>query len=252
MKSKVINLFNDKTNIQKDGVKYSDLVDRFLAPFENDFPEDFYMEDIFEFTINAWNLANMSMIVPENEFENLMATVPDQDLDTILLKKMIKHKVANFKEYNHFISDFEITDDAGKPTITVVTQSKEFYLEELMETAKNEPSEDDFKENYINRYAIVLKPQQPFFDWINSLYPDEEIIEIDRPNIYLVDDGIDDLEKWLQKKFDKLFMKQLFDWHTNKKDWPQKRNFKMFKQWFQIDVSDMVFDLENLPVFKEQ
>lgn len=252
MKNKVINLFNDKKIIQNEGVKYSELIEEFLTPFENGFPDDFYMEDIFEYAINAWNLANMSEIVPKDEFENIISSTPDQNPDALLLKKMIAYKVSNFKEYDRFVSDFEITEVKGKPTLTVLTENKESYFENLMENFAHEPSQEDFTENYINRYAIVLKPKQPLFDWFNNLNPEEEITEIDRANIYLVNDGIDDLEKWLQKKFDKFFMMELYDWHTNKKEWPQKRNYKMFKEWFYVDISNMVYDLEKLPVRKEE
>jgi hypothetical protein len=74
-------------------------------------------------------------------------------------------------------------------------------------------------------------------------------IDID---IYLVDDNINDLEKFLKKKFDKLFKMVLEDWHTNKKEWPQKRNYKMFKQWFRIEISEMIYDLEKKPILKSE
>lgn len=67
------------------------------------------------------------------------------------------------------------------------------------------PEEADFEEAYINRSAIVIKPLKPCFDWINSLYPENPIYTVDEPNIYLVDDNIDDVEKWLKKKFDTFF-----------------------------------------------
>jgi hypothetical protein len=76
--------------------------------------------------------------------------------------------------------------------------------------------------------------------------------DIKETNIYLVDDKIDDVEKWLKKKFDKFFMMELDEWFENKKDWPQKRNYKMFKQWFQVDVSTMIYDLEKNPVLKSE
>ena len=252
MKNKVISLFEDNKDIQNEGISYSGLIDRLVAPFENDFSENFYIEDIFEFAINAWNFDNMNAIVPKEEFEKVISSIPDQNTDIQLLKQMIEYKTSNFKEYNRYISDFEIQEVNGVPTLTVITESEEMHLENMMSNFAHEHTQEDFDENYINRYAFVLKPQQPFFDWINNLYPEDEALEIDKANIYLVDDGIVDLEKWLRKKFDTFFMMELNGWHTHKKDWPQKRNFKMFKQWFQVDVSDMVYDLEKRPISKEQ
>lgn len=63
--------------------------------------------------------------------------------------------------------------------------------------------------------------------------------------IYLINDQIDDLKNWIKKKYDKFFKLELEGWHTNKKEWPQKRDYKMFKQWFRVDVSISIFDLEK-------
>ncbi|WP_445736242.1 hypothetical protein [Mariniflexile sp.] len=251
MKNKVINLFNNKIVVENDGVMYSGLINEFLAPFEDDFPDDFYVEDIFEFAISTWNLANISTILPAKEFKNIISSASDANPDSVLAKKMIAYKLSHFKEYDRFISDFKIAEIDGKPMVSVITETKEAYLDNLQDNFSDDLSEADFTDNYINRYAIVLKPKQPLFDWVNNLYPDDEkIVEVLRSNVYLKNED-DDLEKWLQKKYDKLFMMELDSWHTNKKEWPQKRNYKMFKQWFQVDISDMVYDLENTPVRKE-
>ncbi len=43
---------------------------------------------------------------------------------------------------------------------------------------------------------------------------------------------------------------ELTEYHEIKKEWPQKRSYKMFRQWFQINVSTIVYDLEKRPVIK--
>nr|MBP7471108.1 hypothetical protein [Flavobacterium sp.] len=62
MKNKVINLF-DKPQIvvPNTGVKYSQLLEKFLEPFVDDFKDAEFYEDIIEFGINAWNAANMKL-----------------------------------------------------------------------------------------------------------------------------------------------------------------------------------------------
>lgn len=72
-KNKVIDLFGGKNAIPNKGIAYSKLMDQFLAPFQNDFPEDFYLEDIFGFAITAWNFGNMSTLMSKEEFEKTMA-----------------------------------------------------------------------------------------------------------------------------------------------------------------------------------
>ncbi|MDP2068178.1 MAG: hypothetical protein Q8K04_04360 [Lutibacter sp.] len=251
-KNKVINLFGNKNVIPNTtGISYSSLLDKFMAPFENDFSKDLYMEEIIEFATSAWNFGNMSLLFPKKEFEKTMALASaDEDINYPLLKRMIAHKAKNFKEFTNFISDFELTEKNGEDILTVVTQSEENYLAEMMNSIDNQYENGDYDESYINRHAIVLKPLQPFVDWYINLYPNEEVPEFNESNIYLVNEEIDDLELWLKKKFDKFFMLELGDWHLNKKEWPQKRNYKMFKEWFHVEVSTMIYDLVKEPVSK--
>ena len=256
MKNKVINLFGNKI-IPNTGVKYSELLEQFMSPFVNEFRDIEYMEDIFEFVINAWNFGNIEVLLPKGEFEKATGLIKDKDINVALLRKMIDYKTSNFKEYENFIVDYELKEVAAgeDPILSVVTQEKEAYLANMMDTLENEVTENDYAENYINRSAIILKPQQPFVDWYFKLNPEDELDteeDIKEINIYLVDDGIDDVEKWLKKKFDKFFMMELDEWCENKKEWPQKRNYKMFKQWFQVDVSTMIYDLEKQPVLKSE
>ena len=247
----MINLFGNNKVVQNEGVKYSVLLEQFINPFMNKLEGYEYVEDIFDFAIIAWNFGNIKTLIPEEEFEkstHLMQT----EVDSILLNKMINHKVSNFKAYENFIIDYELKEVNGgeDPVLSVITQEKEAYFANMMDTSDNEVAEGDFEENWIDRYAIVIKPQEPLFDWINKLYPDDKISEVEESNIYLVNDKVDDLEKWLSKKFDKFFMMELNEWHTNKKEWPKKRNYKMFKQWFKVDISTMIYDLEKRPILK--
>jgi len=254
MKNKVIDMFSGKTIIQNEGKKYSEILSDFIKPFENDFPDEMEIDDVIGFACNAWNLGCMSQIMPKKEFTNLLtSSEPFPEPENTILKKMIDFKIKKFAPFDRFIDDFELKEKNGELVLTILTQEKEAFLTKLMEEHTDFlPEKADFEEAYINRYAIVIKPLQPFFDWINSLYPeDDKINEVDEANIYLVDNNIDDIEKWLRKKFDKFFTMELDDWHTDKKDWPQKRSYKMFKQWFNIDISTMIYDMENKPVYKE-
>ncbi len=125
----------------------------------------------------------------------------------------------------------------------------------LMEGTETESNNDDFGENYINRSAISLKPLQPFINWHDTIYPDSKFDELtfNEVNIYLVNNSnYEDIEAYLKKKFDRYFMMELDGWHTNKKEWPQRRNYKMFKEWFRIDISTAVYDLEKTPVSKSE
>ena len=177
-----------------------------------------------------------------------------------LLKKMIRSKVANFKQYDLFIDDFELAElgDAVKIGVSMITP--ESYLEKLKSEleleseleSEFEDTEDDFEEGYINRSAVILKPKQPFIDWINKFETENIITELKEATIYLVDDEIDDLEKWLKKNYSDFFELELVEWNTNKKEWPQKRSYNMFKEWFNADISTFIYDLERYPIHKNE
>ncbi|MBE0424509.1 MAG: hypothetical protein IBX66_11315 [Lutibacter sp.] len=266
-KNKVIDLFPGKNAIPNtNATSYSKLMEQFLEPFQNEFPKDFYREDIFGFAITAWNFGNMSKLMPKQEFEKIMVVAKKEAEYYPLLKKMIDQKTKNFKMYTNFITDFEIIEKKGEDVLTVVTQETEDYLSEMTNSFDDDfddfddfdfdddddYDDGDFEENYINRHGIVVKPLKPFADWVFNIYPEDRYPEFIESKIYLVNDEIDDLETWLKKKFDKFFMLELDAWNTNKKEWPQKRTYKMFKQWFQVELSTMIYDIEKEPVSKSQ
>lgn len=251
MKNKVINLFNKpQMVVSNTGVKYSQLLEQFLEPFVNDFEDVEFHEDIIDFGINAWNAANMKLLLPEEESDNLPNALKDSDINIALLIRMIDYKISHFKNHTHFIVDYELEETMGDPILKITTQEQDAYLKSMFEQFDQEDIDDgNFEENYINRSAIIIKPLQPFMDWCSNLYP-EDMDGVTTTRTYLISEDIENVDSWLEKKFDKLFKFELESWHTNKKEWPQKRNYKMFTEWFQIDISTMVYDFEINPIQK--
>jgi hypothetical protein len=251
MKNKLNNLFGNNKAVRNNGVKYSELLEQFLDHFGNKLAEE-DTEDIIEMAISAWNTANIKAIMRIEEFANKPTPIPDEDNAMNLFDEMVNYKINTFKKHTRFILNYEIKTTDNDPILRVITEESESYMNKMLNTVKEEPDQDDYEENYIDRHAIVLRPLQPFIDWRSNLHPDDEMGEVSEANIYLVTNEIDDLEAYLKKAFDTFFMMELDDWLTNKKEWPQKRNYKMFKQWFQIETSSMVYDLEKKPIFKSE
>lgn len=246
MESKIINLFEKSDNSEK---KYSELLQQFITAFSADFSEADYFDEIIEFAMMAWNFGNMRVIAPKQDFEGIMAVAEQDDVDVVLLNKMIAYKVANFSAYSNFILDYEVEKTNEDTVLILTTQEEETYFAAMSENIEQDYSQEEFKENHINRIGIILKPQQPFLDWHSNLYS-EEIEEIKESSTYLISEDVYDVEAWIKKKFDILFQYELEAWHTNKKEWPQRRNYKMFREWFKVDISKMIFDMEKEPVSK--
>lgn len=101
----------------------------------------------------------------------------------------------------------------------------------------------------IDRTVLVVRPKQPFLDWVQSL--DDESKDFTLENLrqdcaaYLVPEILDDSEQRqvLEWCFVRVFEEQLEGWHTEPKDWPQNRNLKMFLEWFEVEFHSLVFDL---------
>ena len=113
----------------------------------------------------------------------------------------------------------------------------------------------------INRSVAVLKYRQPFLDWICSIEPKfgaemtlEQLNE-DNDAFLLpgepVIDGHKDAVAWIEKRWKGLFEYKLEGWYIDESLWPKKRTLKMFREWFSIEYSSMVWDLENTPLEHE-
>ena len=253
MKNKIINMFDDPKIVQNAGAKYSELLEKFMTPFASDFDKMEFYEDIIDFGVAAWNFGNLKLLMPEPEFNAVIDAAKSDKRDVRLLLKMVSHKISEFNKYTNFIVDYELTSSPGEAILSVMTQEEDAYLAAVymmsnLESSAN-PTQEDFEENFINRSSITLTAREPFIEWIAALDPnghyDQKAV-----TTYLVSEEIQDLELWLKKKYDKLFILELEAWSTNKKAWPQKRSHKMFTEWFTSSTTELVYDLVKKPVFK--
>lgn len=106
----------------------------------------------------------------------------------------------------------------------------------------------------INRNAILVKAKKPFYDWINYVDPAFPVVDNDEGTTYLIKeiDTREKIESWLKRNFDKIFVNELNNFHTDENDWPQKRTFKIFNEWFMVEISTLIVDLLQTPIVKEE
>ena len=102
----------------------------------------------------------------------------------------------------------------------------------------------------INRALIVIKPKQPFLDWLNS--------QADAPEFEMTLEGLrneectailipefdeyDDVWKVVEGIAPEIFEIELSGWWQVPELWPQNRDFNTFKEWFDIEIHSMVGD----------
>ncbi len=102
--------------------------------------------------------------------------------------------------------------------------------------------------NNVTRTALVLKPKQPFKDWLNSIEPGDSDLElVTEGDVYLLPDYEEkaQMENWLKKHFDEIFSDQLNNWYIEEDMWPQNRTLKMFKEWFEYSLHTMIWDTQD-------
>ena len=231
-----------------------------IKPYQGTVPGMDELEWLLNLGTIAWNLANVKKMMPAAFKPMLKETKKDfgNDKQSVsILDNLISDKENKLPEQDMFLHDFTINNTKdGQLFITVTAKPLEaFMYDSIMEEDDEDDDEILFEEEgYINRNAFVVKPKQPFKDWLNKLDgPQLFPVEIEENNIYLVRemDSSKDNEKWLKKNFEAIFTKELFNWHTDKQAWPQNRTYKMFCEWFSVEMHSMIYDLEPYPVEKD-
>lgn len=105
----------------------------------------------------------------------------------------------------------------------------------------------------LNRSAIVLKPKQPFVDWLHAVDPTSHDIRLfdvaGEPTIYLIPpcESNDQLENILRDRCEEIFEEQLDSWYRESSSWPQNRGYEVFCEWFEYQHASMLLDLCNEP-----
>ena len=110
----------------------------------------------------------------------------------------------------------------------------------------------------LNRSAIVVKPRQPFLDWLHAadatssdLTLQELVLE---PAIYLIPecDTPQEVADELHELCEQIFVEQLAGWFNDTTTWPPDRSFDVFCLWFDYKHHSMLIDLCDEPLIRER
>jgi hypothetical protein len=109
----------------------------------------------------------------------------------------------------------------------------------------------------LNRSAIVVKPRQPFLDWLHSADPSSHRLTLGdlsrEPAIYLIPecDTEADVHDVLRELCEETFVEQLAGWFRDEATWPQDLGFDVFCRWFEFRHHSMLVDLADEPLIDE-
>lgn len=245
------------TDTKSEELEYAQILLQFVQPFMSDVPDIEELEHTLNMGMIGWNMAVIKF--NDKDFykeysKNVLAEMDFPRKSLQLLEKLIHNKEAKFSEYNVVLMDCEMAPNRKGEVVLHVTPKtyEQFVTEMLAET------NDEFEEaegNFLNRTSFAIVPKKPFLDWIKNTFLPGKLPPglLEENSMYLVDplDDKKNVEKWLRKNFDDVFVNELNEWSEDQSDWPANRTYKMFCDWFEVKICSMIYDLGTSPLIKE-
>ena len=109
----------------------------------------------------------------------------------------------------------------------------------------------------IDRAVAIIKPGQPFLDWLNRLpnpEPGLTLEELRRDSTAILIPESDDeggAEAYIRKTHARIFEMELDSWYRDAELWPSKRGYSVFAEWFDVEIYEMVLDASDGRITKE-
>ncbi len=107
---------------------------------------------------------------------------------------------------------------------------------------------DDKEVPMVNRGCLIVRPNLPYVEWINSLPGQKEEVLFDEVDndfaTYLIPEINEesDIQESIEAYFEKIFLLELEAWTVDQKLWPEI-TWDRFVEWFDVDCSSLVLDL---------
>lgn len=113
----------------------------------------------------------------------------------------------------------------------------------------------------INRSVVIIRPKQPFLDWLSS--EDNEsgrnpfsTIRTDKSNAFLIPEhhitDSTEAQLYIEKCWEEVFEQFLFEWIVEDSLWPQNRTLQMFREWFEMIYAPIIWDVVDEPLEIEE
>jgi hypothetical protein len=110
----------------------------------------------------------------------------------------------------------------------------------------------------VNRSILIIRPKQPYLDWINQVEDKDikwEMSDInDEPSVYLLSEFDDELSarRSLKKNFKLIFERELEGWNRDPGNWVKPITYKLFQDWFDIELGSEIIDLGKGEIEREE
>jgi hypothetical protein len=112
--------------------------------------------------------------------------------------------------------------------------------------------------HFINRNTAIIKPRQPFLDWLESV-PDPDLdvtleeLRQDCTAVLIPEaDSEAESRNYIEGIYKEIFEMELNSWYQDRGLWPEEITLAMFRRWFDIEIHSEVVDLEEGEIGKEE
>lgn len=107
----------------------------------------------------------------------------------------------------------------------------------------------------LNRSALVVRPRQPFVDWLARLAPEEglNLAELrQQGNVYLIDEVAEesDFAAALESGWKLILENEFAAWDETGTLWPAPLEPALLEEWFELEPQIMAFDLSAQPLLR--
>ena len=96
-----------------------------------------------------------------------------------------------------------------------------------------------------NRSAIMVAPNEVYFNWAKCVMNENEIAGLSDSEIFLIPpfSTYEEAELFIRNFFDLFFQHELKKWNVSSAYWPVNRNYDLFNKWFEIRICRKVSDI---------
>jgi hypothetical protein len=95
----------------------------------------------------------------------------------------------------------------------------------------------------VNRMAAIVTPIAPFFEWSESVLGEgsNECGPEEFRTVFLLPER-DDADQALKSVYADIFAEMLLASVNTPELWPERRDLRTFRKWFDVELVEMVFD----------
>lgn len=106
----------------------------------------------------------------------------------------------------------------------------------------------------LNRELVVIRPKDPFVEWVHRVDrtgkpPEAEWIRSTSTSFLIPQfEFPDESWEWVEENCSMIFELELGDWFVDEETWPSDRSWDVFREWFEIEHIDTIWDLIDEPL----